>query len=304
MQMNALRQPPFLTNGDTIGLVATAKKISIEEVAVAVQLFESWGLKVKMGKTLHLQNNQFAGTDEERTQDFQQMMDDDTVQAIVCARGGYGTVRMIDALDFTKYLKKPKWICGYSDITVLHCHLNFALGIQSLHSTMPINFASNSPEALDSLRKALFGEPLSYKIPSNSFNVQGAVESIITGGNLSVLYSLTGTNTLFSNTNHILFLEDLDEYLYHIDRMMMNLKRGAKLNKLAGIIIGAFSDIKDNQIPFGKDAYQIIVDYATPLGIPVCYGFPCGHIPDNRTLIFGKKARLSIDHNFTELSFF
>ena len=301
--MNSLRQPPFLQKGNTIGLVATAKKITIEEVQLAIQLFESWGLKVKIGKSLSLDDNQFAGSDQERTSDFQNMMDDDDVHAIMCARGGYGTVRMIDELNFTKYLKKPKWICGYSDITVLHCHLNFTLGIQSIHSTMPINFSSNTVEALESLKSALFGELLTYHIPSHSLNILGNTESIVTGGNLSVIYSLAGTTSLFTNTNHILFLEDLDEYLYHIDRMMMNLKRGGKLKKLSGIIVGAFSDMKDNQIPFGKDAFGIVADYANTLKIPVCFDFPCGHIQDNRTLFFGKKVRLSVEQNSVELTF-
>ena len=301
--MNSFRQPPHLLKGNTIGIVATAKKIAIDEIKFAVDLFESWGLHVKIGKTLSLENNQFAGTDAERTADFQSMLDDDQVKAIICARGGYGTVRMIDGLDFTKFLQSPKWICGYSDITVLHCHINFALGIQSLHSTMPINFASNTNEALESLRKALFGEPLVYKIPTHPLNVSGITESVITGGNLSVIYSLTGTNTLFNNLNHILFLEDLDEYLYHIDRMMMNLKRGSKLNGISALMVGAFTDMKDNTIPFGADAFGIIHEYAKKLNIPTCYDFPAGHINNNLTLIFGKKCQLKIDELSTELSF-
>lgn len=303
LRMNSFRQPPHLQKGNTIGIVATAKKMSIDEIKFAVNLFESWGLHVKIGNTLSLENHQFAGTDAERTADFQSMLDDDDVKAIICARGGYGTVRMIDALDFTKFLQSPKWICGYSDITVLHCHLNFALGVQSLHSTMPINFATNTIESLDSLRKALFGEPLLYKLPAHPLNILGSTESIITGGNLSVLYSLTGTKTLFNNSNHILFLEDLDEYLYHIDRMMMNLKRGGKLNKISALMIGAFTDMKDNPIPFGTDAFGIIHEYAKVLNIPTCFDFPVGHIQHNLTLILGKKCQLKIEASTTELSF-
>lgn len=299
----SLLQAPHLKKGDTVAIIATAYAISYEQIEAGVKVLENWGLNVKVGTSIGLSSGIYAGSDQDRTKDLQKALDDPSIQAIIFARGGYGTVRIIDALDFTKFMSKPKWICGYSDITVLHTHINNVLAIQTLHSTMLSKFSTCSSEALDSLRKALFGEALQYEFAAHPLNQGGRVESIIQGGNLSILYSLTGTKTTFSNHYKMLFLEDLDEYLYHIDRMMMNLKRAGKLTNLDALLIGGFSDMKDNDPPYGKTAEEIILEYIDRPELPVCFGVPCGHIDDNRTLIFGKKCTLEIGKDQVKLNF-
>lgn len=288
--------PSALRSGDKIGIVSTARKISPEEIQPAVTLIRSWGLEVVIGDTIGKEDFQFAGTDDERIADFQKMLDDDSVRAIICARGGYGTVRIIDELDFRKFLKNPKWICGFSDVTVLHAHLLQVFNCASLHCSMPVNFSANTPESLDNIRKVLFGEQLKYEIPSAPFNKTGRAEGILCGGNLSILYSLAGSASDIDTAGKILFIEDIDEHLYHIDRMMMQLKRSGKLENLAGLIVGHFSGMKnlDESNPFGKTAYEIIADAVSEYDYPVCYSFPAGHEPDNRALISGKQTVLTV----------
>ena len=293
----------FLKSGDTIGIVAPARKITLEEINPAIQVIESWGLKVTIGKTIGKEYHQFAGTDEERLQDFQEMLDNQNIKAIFCARGGYGTVRIIDLIDFRKFIKNPKWIVGFSDITILHAHLEKVYNIASIHSIMPINFPESIPEALESLRKALFGEPLFYKIQTHQFNRIGQAEGVLVGGNLSLIHTLMGTPSEIDTTDKILFIEDLDEYLYHIDRMLINLKRSGKLEHLAGLIVGGLTKMKDNDIPFGKTAEEIIREHVEEYEYPICFDFPAGHIPDNRALIIGKKVQLNVSDNESILDF-
>lgn len=290
-----LLRPPYLKEGDTIIILSTARKITIEEVTPAIQLFESWGLKVKLGKTIGLSDNQYAGTDAEREADLQQAVSDPEVRAIICARGGYGTVRMMDNIDWTGMLNHPKWFTGFSDMTYIHIHLNQTLGVQTLHSSVPVFFPKNTPEAVDSIRKQLFGESLPFSVNAHPLNRQGTGRGTLIGGNLSILYSITGTKSGFNTAGKILFLEDIDEYLYHIDRMMMNLKRSGKLQDLAGLIVGGMTDMKDNAIPFGKNAEEIIAEHVAEFNYPVCFGFPAGHIPDNRAIILGKVTDMKID---------
>ncbi|MBT6440524.1 MAG: LD-carboxypeptidase [Flavobacteriales bacterium] len=287
-------QPPYLKIGDKIAIVSTARKIIKEELSFAVNKLEEWGLEVVFGDHLFEENNQFAGNDSMRAADFQTVLDDDSVKAIICARGGYGTVRIVDGLDFSKFKKTPKWVVGYSDITVLHSHISGNLGIQTIHGTMPINFETNTELALESLRKTLFGERLTYEIPAHQFNRKGTREGELTGGNLSLLYSLMGSTSEINTAGKILFLEDVDEYLYHVDRMMQNLKRSGKLSNLAGLIVGAMSNMNDNAIPFGKTAEEIILEAVTEYNYPVCLRFPIGHIDDNRAIIVNKKANLVV----------
>lgn len=285
--------PPPLLKGDTIGIVSTARKISPEELRPAINTIAQWGFKVKMAANLHSQHHQFAGTDEQRISDIQTFINDPSIKAILCARGGYGTVRIIDAIDFSAIKKHPKWIAGYSDVTVLHNKLS-NIGIASLHSTMPINFATNATEALASLNRALTGQKLCYDIKPHPFNKSGIGEGLVTGGNLSMLYSQTGSPTAIRTNGRILFMEDLDEYLYHIDRMMYNLKRNRYLDAPAGVVIGSMGNMNDNAIPFGSSAEEIIHQHLAGYNYPVCFGFPAGHLPDNRTLIMGQKARLIV----------
>ena len=296
--------PPYLKSGDKIAIVATARKVSPAEMDVAIGTLRSWGLQVITGPHLFGANNQYSGTDEERTADLQMMLDDTDIKAIICARGGYGTVRIIDQLNFSTFEQHPKWIVGYSDITVLHSHIQTRFGIETLHATMPINFPDEGTEAAtESLRKALFGEPLDYNIVSSPFNKYGNVSGELTGGNLSILYSLTGSASDIQTQDKILFIEDLDEYLYHMDRMMINLKRSGKLSGIKGLIVGGLTKMNDNTVPFGKQAEQIIAEYAREAGIPVCFNFPAGHISDNRALIMGREVQLDIDANGVSVRF-
>ena len=262
----------------------------------------SWGLEVVIGKTIGLDNNQLAGTDEERAADFQQQLDNPNIKAIWCVRGGYGTVRMIDLLDFTKFKQSPKWIVGFSDVTVIHSYIN-NLNIATIHGAMPITVGKASVESIESLRKSLFGESLNYEIPSDSANRLGNTKGEIVGGNLSILYSLMGSNAQIDCKGKILFIEDLDEYLYHIDRMMMSLKRCGCFEDLNGLIVGTMTKMKDNDIPWGKNANQIIEDVTKGYSFPVLYNFPAGHFRDNRALIFGKQVSLELNKETSKVTF-
>jgi muramoyltetrapeptide carboxypeptidase len=293
--------PEKLKIGDKIGIVSTARKITLEELKAATLILESWGLEIVLGKNLFEENNQFSGTIGQRTADLQSMIDNDAIKAILCARGGYGTVQIIDKIDFSSLKKTPKWIIGYSDVTVLHSHLN-NLGIASLHATMPINFANNSNESLQSLKNSLFGKSNRIERKSHAFNRLGQVDAEIVGGNLSILYSLLGSNSDIDTEGKILFIEDLDEYLYHIDRMMMNLKRNGKLAKLKALIVGGMNDMNDNEIPFGKSVEEIILEHTKKYDYLICFGFPAGHINDNRCIKLGVKSVLKITENGVSLS--
>ncbi|MBT5274087.1 MAG: LD-carboxypeptidase [Flavobacteriales bacterium] len=288
--------PEKLKIGDKIGIISPARKITLNELDPAIKTIESWELKVELGSNLFEVDNQFSGTIEQRSTDLQTMIDDDSIKAILCARGGYGTVQIIDNIDFSKLKNNPKWIVGYSDVTVLHSHLN-KLGIASLHATMPINFKTNAKESLASLKNGLFGNENNILCGPHPFNKFGKVEAEVVGGNLSILYSLLGSNSDVDTDGKILFIEDLDEYLYHIDRMMMNLKRNGKFTKLKGLVVGSMSDMNDNTIPFGKTAEEIILEYIKEFNFPVCFNFPAGHLDDNRTLVFGKECILEINEN-------
>ncbi|MES2287689.1 MAG: LD-carboxypeptidase [Bacteroidota bacterium] len=295
-----MQQPSFLKKGDKIGIIAPARKISKEEIQSAIDIFNAWGLEVVLSKNLFNAANQFSGTENERAEALQIMLNDDSIKAVISARGGYGTIRIIDKIDFTNFKKHPKWIIGYSDITVLHSHIN-NFGIETLHATMPINFAKNA-EATETLYKALFGGQLNYQFESHPLNRKGEAEAELIGGNLSLIYALTGSVSDIDTKGKILFIEDLDEYLYHVDRMMLNLKRSGKLDHLAGLVIGGMTDMKDNTIPFGKTAEEIIMDAVKEYNYPVCFNFPAGHVDKNLALYFGKKAKLKVSET-VELSF-
>lgn len=282
--------PPYLKKGDTIAIVATARKNIDDNLKPAISWLHSWGLEVVIGKTIGLDHNQLAGTDEERAADFQTQLDNPNIKAIWCVRGGYGTVRMIDLLDWTKFKQNPKWIVGFSDVTVLHSHLN-NLGFASIHGIMPVS-SKATEEAKESLRKALFGEPLEYTVPCDKMNRYGKAKGELVGGNLSILFSLLGSPSAVNCDAKILFIEDLDEYLYHIDRMMMNLKRNGCLESLKGIIVGGMTKMHDNEIPWGKNALEIIDDVTKKYNIPIIYNFPAGHMADNHALILGKQVTL------------
>ncbi|MCW5519037.1 LD-carboxypeptidase [Aureitalea sp. L0-47] len=295
--------PSYLSPGDTVGIVSTARKLKKEELFPGLDLLTHWGLRYKFGNTIGAEKDQFAGDDELRAADFQAMMDDPDIKAIWCARGGYGTVRIIDALDFKKFSVNPKWIIGYSDITVLHSHLNLR-GIETLHAQMPLDIEKKSPETASSIRDALFGNGnKSISTPNYSLNRLGSASGELVGGNLSVLYSICGSDSGLKTNNNILFLEDLDEYLYHVDRMLQNLKRNGLFENINGLIVGGMTDMNDNTIPFGKTAEEIVLDTVSEYNFPVCFGFPAGHVQDNRAMIFGRKVSLDIHESGVVLSF-
>lgn len=291
-----MHTPRYLKKGDKVMIVAPARKITQEEIEPARKIFESWGLKVEYGHHLFGSNFQFSGNDEERLSDFQYALDDVGIRAIICARGGYGSVRIIDDLDFSKFIKDPKWIIGFSDATVFLSHISQNFGIESIHAEMPVNLGKKEtdPNVIQSLKDALFGNALKYEFMGSMYNHKGTAQGELIGGNLSMLYSLLGSPSDIDTKGKILFLEDLDEYLYHIDRMMTNLKRNGKLEDLAGLVIGDMNDMNDNQIPFGKCANMIIAEHVEDYEYPVCFGFPAGHIPNNNALIMGRKVTMNV----------
>ena len=296
-------QPPYLKKGDKIGIVAPARSITFEEVHPAIRFFQRHELEVVLGTYVFSRDRQFAGTDEQRRKDFQHMLDDDKIRAIVCARGGYGTVRIIDKLDFTKFCEHPKWIVGFSDVTVLHAHIHRQFGIETLHAAMPVNIRSEKQDdTLKTMMNALFGSRISYTFSKPLLSREGIAGGILVGGNLSILYNLMGTASEPDTKGKILFIEDLDEYLYHLDRMMMNLKRAGKLSGLNGLIVGGMKKMNDNVIPFGLTANEIIADNVKEYRYPVCYDFPAGHVDPNLALILGRKATLKVGKE-VELSF-
>lgn len=287
--------PEYLKKGDTIGIVSPAGSISENYIHHAVNIFESWGLNVVIGKNTLKQHFQFAGTDKERTEDFQMMLDDEKIKAIICSRGGYGSIRIIDQMDFSKFIKNPKWIVGFSDITVFHVFLNCKLKIASIHGPMPKSFNKYvHDKSLNFLKTTLFGDEIQYVINPNRLNKFGTVKSEIIGGNLNILHNLIGSQSDFHPDGKILFLEDIGEYLYNIDRMMWGLKRSGKLQNLAGLIIGQFTDVKDNEKPFGKEVHEIILDHVDNYNYPVCFDFPAGHESENYSIILGKEIKMSI----------
>jgi len=292
-----IKTPPYLEKGDTIGIVCPAGYMPVEKASECIRVLnEEWGFRTKTGKTLGNQFNYFSGTDVERLADFQQMLDNDEVKAIFCARGGYGIGRIIDKIDFKKFKKHPKWIIGYSDITILHCHLYSSYYISSLHAPMAAAFndAGYVNRFVQSLRNALEGKKAKYQCDAHEFNKKGEAIGEVVGGNLSLLAHLIGTDSDVKTRGRILFLEDVGEYLYNIDRMMYQLKRSGKLSKLAGLIIGGFTDIKDTESPFGQTAYEVIREIVKEYDYPVCFGFPVSHEKENYALKIGTGYKLKV----------
>ena len=284
-----------------MAIVATARKTTKEEIAPSVKMIEGWGLKVVFSPHLFKSENQFAGSDSERSSDLQWSLDNKDVKAIIMARGGYGTLRIVDNVNFSRFVKEPKWIVGYSDITVLSSHL-INLGVASIHGTMAFNFEQHE-EATESVRKLLFGENVNYEMPAHALNKCGEAKAELVGGNLSVLYALSGSESDLITKNKILFIEDLDEYLYHIDRMMMQLKRSGQLKNLKGLIVGGMTEMKDNKIPYGKSAEEIIFDAVKEYNYPVCFNFPAGHIKRNLAFCIGKNVKMKVSENGAKIDY-
>lgn len=282
--------PPHLSPGDKVGIVSTAKRTEPNEIEAALATLKSWGLKPVIGANAFNAYGFLAGTDAERLADLQQMLDDADIKAIFFTKGGYGTLRIIDAVDWTTFKQNPKWLVGYSDITLLHCHVhNF--GIQTLHGVMLQGYPKSTPESTDTIRKALFGEGLAYEIPVEAEKRAGeVVEGTLGGGNLSMLYNIVGSESDTDNAGKILFIEDIDEYLYHYDRMLIALKRAGKFAGLKAVIVGGMVDIKESTISFGMTYQDITLQH---FSCPVYFGFPAGHIPDNRALILGATVKIT-----------
>ncbi len=289
--------PASLTKGDTIIILSTARKVSSADLSPALMVLENWGLKTMIGSSIGPEDHQFAGTDEIRLQDFQKALDNPEIKAVLFARGGYGSVRILDKVQWEGFLSHPKWLVGFSDVTVFHSHLQAKFGIPSIHGVMPsiFRFDEKGLQAQDSLRKALFGDTLIYQSPHQSSMLRiGNGEGPIVGGNISILYSLLGSASDINTNGKILFLEDLDEYLYHMDRMMISLKRAGKLQNLQGLILGGLTDMNDNDVPFGKTAEEIVMEHVSQYSYPVCFNFPAGHLRDNRALRLGAKVQFAV----------
>lgn len=297
-----MKVPEFLKKGDHVAIIAPASRIP-NELNDAVTLLESWGLTVRVGESVSASFNQFAGKDETRAQDFQEMLDDESIKAIFAARGGYGTVRIIDDIDFSVFAEHPKWIVGFSDITVLHSHIQAQFGIPTIHGQMPLTIPDATKVSLETLRKALFGEELSYSYSSHLGNINGEGEGVLVGGNLAILVSVSGSISEMDYTDKILFIEDVGEYYYSVDRMMRMLKRAGKLKGLKGLIIGGFTGMKDNTPAFGFSAEEIIVDLVREYGYPVATDFPAGHIDNNKSIIFGKTVALRVEKKLVTLNY-
>ncbi len=294
--------PKKLEEGSKVGIIAPAKKVSRQDLEMAIQILEGWGLEVVLGKHLFNSHNQFSGTDAERREDLQSMLDRPDIQAIICARGGYGTIRIVDKLDFQGFLKSPKWLVGFSDITVLHCHL-YNLGVESIHGVMPLLFPKQTEQTIESLHQVLFGNDSHLEVRPAALNRLGVAQGELIGGNLSLFANTIGTVSEVDTKGKILFLEDVNEYVYHLDRMMIHLYRAGKLSHLAGLVIGQFTEIKDNEIAFGPNINEIISELVQEFDYPVCFDFPVGHEIHNLTMVCGRSAKLTVSKEEVLLNF-
>jgi muramoyltetrapeptide carboxypeptidase len=298
-----IKIPPYLKKGDTIGITCPAGYMAAEKAQTCINTLQSWGFDVMVGKTLGSQSqNYFSGTDEERCDELQAMLDDENIDAILFGRGGYGMGRIIDQLDFTKFKKKPKWVIGYSDITILHAHLCARLKIASMHAPMAAAFNEGENEFIKSLHKAIIGKKAKYSCATHAFNKPGVVTAELIGGNLSLLAHVIGTASDNNTKNKILFLEDIGEQVYSVDRMLYQLKRSGKLDNLAGLIIGGFTDMKDTERPFGKTVYEAIRDVIAEYRYPVAYQFPVSHSTENYALKIGVNYTLKVGKSITRLT--
>ena len=297
-----IKQPPYLKKGDKIAIVCPAKKLP-NPIDKGIEILESWGLEVVLGETVSASHHQFSGSDELRAKDIQQFLDDASVKAIFAGRGGYGTIRIIDELDFTAFNANPKWLIGFSDITILLSHAFAKLNTQSIHGQMPYTFEESTPKALESLRKALFGENDTYSYESEVSGRDGAVEGVLVGGNLTLLLAVEGSVSEMDFDGKILFIEDVGEHEYSIDRMIRTLKRKGKLANLKGLVVGAFNELGEESIYFGQTPEEVIWEQVKGYDYPVCFGFPSGHIADNRAMVLGKSVSLIVEGKKVTLNY-
>lgn len=280
------KTPPFLQKGDKIGIVSPSGFIEKQYIDNAVDIFEAWGFCVVLGKSVFNKHTIFAGTDTERITDFQEMIDNNEIKAIVCARGGYGAIRIIQQIDFKNIIESPKWLVGFSDVTIFHSALH-NVGVASLHSPMPKNFETASPNTLACLNNHLMGINNYYSFLPESNNNIGNCKAKLVGGNLSILYSLLGTRYEIDTSNKILLIEDLCEKMYHIERMMYSLDMAGKLRNLSGLIVGAFTDIYDSKPSMETNVIDIIKSITSKYKYPIAYNVPIGHIQNNHPIYLG-----------------
>ena len=306
-QTNTLIQPPFIKKGDTIAIVAPSGilKNRTQEIKKAKALLNSWGLHVVLGKHLFNQNNHFAGTDYERYEDLQNAMDDKSIKAIWCARGGYGTVRVLDKLNYSSFEKNPKWIIGYSDITALHNQLHIE-GFESIHAMMCSSLQDNFEEieqTIATFKDALFGDALNYTLKGSDYNKPGTITAPIVGGNLTVLQTMLGSKTSLETSGKILFIEEIGEYKYHIDRMLQSLKRAGYFKNCKGLVVGDISKLRKNTTHWGSSVEQLILDALDEFDFPIAFNMPAGHEKDNRALILGNTIELTVDKDQSTIVF-
>jgi muramoyltetrapeptide carboxypeptidase len=302
--------PPYLNTGDLIGICCGSGYITEKELQPSLQVLTGWGFKTVLGKTIGEKDGMFGGSDEERTRDIQQMLDNPEIKAILFARGGYGMVRIIDNLNFTAFMKAPKWLIGFSDVTVIHAHIHRNCRIASIHSKMcnsfPDDFSKAEPDiqnSILSIRTALVGEPMNFTAPYSPLNRPGEATGELIGGNLRTLENLAGTASDFSTEGKILFIEDVEEYYYNLDRMLWNFRRTGKLEKLRGLVVGGFVRMMDDpKEPFGKNHYDIITFHTKDYAYPVCFDFPVGHQHNNVALRYGQEHRLEVDRSGIRLT--
>ena len=289
--------PPYLQKGNRIRIVAPAGKVSKEKVLPGIELLQDIGYEVLIGHHVFDRHFQYAGTDHQRAADLQEALNDPLTRAIICARGGYGSVRIIDKLDYSSLLENPKWLVGFSDVTIFHSVMN-SMNLASIHGAMPGYFIENKNplKSFYSLLEALTSGNSKVEMEAHSLNRNGKCQGELVGGNLSLLYSLQGTRWQLNTQGKILFLEDVGEYLYHLDRMMQNLRLSGQLKCLAGLVIGSFTDMKDNESPFGKSVPEIIREAVHDYDFPICFDFPAGHITKNNSLIMGAQYYLEVEN--------
>lgn len=293
-------QPEYLKPGDKIGVIAPSRKVTPADIEHGIEQLRKSGFEIILSKNLFGENNQYSGTDNERAADLQSMIDDHSVKAIVCARGGYGALRIIDDVDLSPLVDEPKWLIGFSDFTAFHSLAHTNIGIETIHANMLVNFQQHcfNQGSYDTLLKALTGEPLEYEWQTadaqKTLNRNGSITAEIVGGNLSLLYASLATATDLDCLGKILFIEDIEEYLYHIDRMMVTLKRTGKLENIAALIVGGMTNMFDNKIPYGKSAEEIIHEQTKEFSFPLVFGFPAGHTPQNMALILGREVELQV----------
>ncbi len=293
-------RPPYLQSGDKITLISPAGIIDPEYIEYAEKILDSWGLIPVRGKNIFKRHGYFAGTDAERLTDFQHAMDDEDSKAIFCTRGGYGCMRIVEQADYSVFQGNPKWLVGFSDITVLHTKLT-SLGIESLHAPMPKSYAKTQPDALEKVKEFLFGHISPYHLPPHPLNREGCVRADLTGGNLSLLHCLRSSVVEYPSHHSVWFIEDVGENLYALDRMMQSFRLSNQLANLQGLIVGDFSEMRGEN--FGKNAYEIIKEAVDEYTYPVCFGFHAGHTANNNPLILGADIELSVDENGSDILF-